>query len=111
MKLYYVYVLASLRRILYIGITGDLEKRLAYHRSFENQNAFTSRYGITRLVYVEEFTDPNQAIAREKQLKGWRRAKKVRLIEQTNRDWLDLAPPPTPFPPLRFAQGRDDITS
>ena len=59
MKLYYVYVLASLRRILYIGITGDLEKRLAYHRSFENQNAFTSRYGITRLVYVEEFTDPN----------------------------------------------------
>jgi len=105
MKLYYVYVLASLRRILYIGITGDLEKRLAYHRSFENQNAFTSRYGITRLVYVEEFTDPNQAIAREKQLKGWRRAKKVRLIEQTNRDWLDLAPPTHTVPSPSASQG------
>ena len=93
MKLYYVYILASLRRILYIGVTGNLEKRLAYHRSMENPAAFTCRYGVTRLVHLEEYTDPNQAIAREKQLKGWRRSKKVRLIESLNPDWLDLAPP------------------
>ncbi len=93
MKLYHVYILASFRRVLYIGITGNLEKRLAYHRSLENSSAFTARYAVTRLVYVEEFTDPKQAIAREKQLKSWRRGKKVRLIERMNPDWLDLLPP------------------
>ena len=105
MKLYYVYILASLRRILYIGITGDLEKRLTYHRSLANPDSFTARYGITRLVHFEVFTDVNQAIACEKRLKGWRRSKKVRLIEATNPDWLDLAPPahtgPSPSPHSR----------
>jgi putative endonuclease len=96
MKLYYVYILASLRRILYIGITGNLETRLAYHRALENPTAFTTRYGITRLVYFEDFTDVNQAIDREKQLKGWRRAKKIRLIETMNPDWVDLAPESVP---------------
>jgi len=98
MKLYYVYILASFRRVLYIGVTGNLENRLAYHRALENPTAFTTRYGVTRLVYFEEFTEITQAIDREKQLKGWRRAKKVRLIESMNRDWIDLAPdsvPPT----------------
>jgi putative endonuclease len=95
-KLYYVYILASFRRILYVGITGNLEKRLAYHRSMENPTAFTARYGVTRLVYVEEFTDVQQAIAREKQLKSWRGEKKVKLIQGLNPDWIDLAPiPPT----------------
>lgn len=92
MKLYYVYILSSLRRVLYIGITGDLEKRLAYHRSMENPLAFTARYAVTRLVHVEEFTEVNDAIAREKQLKGWRREKKVDLIEKGNPHWVDLAP-------------------
>ena len=105
MKLYYVYILASFRRVLYIGVTGNLEKRLAYHRSLENTNSFTARYGITRLVYVEEFTEVNQAIAREKQLKSWRRTKKIRLIERSNPDWVDLAPvvvpPPHTDPSLR----------
>jgi putative endonuclease len=93
MKLYHVYILASFHRVLYIGITGDLEKRLAYHRSLESPNSFTARYAVTRLVYVEEFMDANQAIAREKQLKGWRRSKKIWLIERSNPDWEDLAPP------------------
>jgi putative endonuclease len=101
MKLYYVYILASLRRILYIGVTGDLEKRLAYHRTMVNPNAFTARYGITRLVHAEEFTEVDQAIAREKELKGWRRAKKVRLIERDNPHWGDLAPPAHTDPSLR----------
>ena len=100
MKVYYVYILASFRRALYIGITGNLEKRLAYHRSLENRTSFTGRYGITRLVHVEEFSDPNQAIAREKQLKGWRREKKVRLIQQQNPHWEDLAPPTHTDPSL-----------
>src|SRR3989442_650578 len=106
MKVWYVYILASLRRILYIGITGNLEKRLGYHRSLENANAFTARYGITRLVHVEEFTDPKQAISREKQLKGWRRSKKLRLIERLNPDWLDLAPPAHTGPSLRSGFNR-----
>ena len=93
MKLYHVYILASLHRVLYIGITGNLEKRLAYHRSMENPAAFTARYAVNRLVHVEEFTEVDQAIAREKQLKGWRRGKKIRLIETSNPDWLDLAAP------------------
>src|ERR1700751_3683546 len=117
MKTYYVYILASLRRVLYTGITGNLETRLAYHRSFENPNSFTARYGITRLVYFEDFTDANDAIAREKQIKSWRRAKKIKLIRQLNPDWIDLAPefvrPPTPVPrgacPERTRRARDDI--
>ena len=101
MKLYYVYVLANFRRVLYIGITGDLEKRLTYHRACENATAFTARYGVTRLVHLEEFTDVHQAIAREKQLKGWRRDEKLRLIQSSNPHWLDLAPPTHTDPSLR----------
>jgi putative endonuclease len=102
MKRYHVYILASFHRVLYIGITADLEKRLAYHRALANPNSFTARYGVTRLVHVEEFTNPDDAIAREKQLKGWLRAKKVALIEKTNPDWEDLAPAHTD-PSPRFA--------
>jgi putative endonuclease len=96
MKLYYVYILASFRRVLYIGITGNLENRLAYHRSLDNPTAFTARYAVTRLVYFEEFTDVNEAITREKQLKGWRRSKKINLIQASNPDWVDLAPDVAP---------------
>ena len=81
MKLYHVYILASLRRVLYIGITGDLGKRLNYHRMMVNPNAFTARYGITRLVYFEELPSRSIAAKREKQIKGWTYAKKVALIE------------------------------
>src|SRR5256885_1456132 len=101
MKFYYVYILASLRRVLYIGITSNLGQRLDYHRLLINPNAFTARYGITRLVHFEEFTDVDQAIRREKELKGWRRSKKVALIEQRNGHWLDLAPPAHTDPSLR----------
>ncbi len=90
-RLYYVYILASLRRVLYIGVTGNLDARIAYHRTLANPDSFTARYGVTRLVHVEDFTEVSQAIAREKELKGWRRAKKVKLIENTNPDWIDLA--------------------
>ena len=71
-----------------------------------NPNAFTARYGITRLVHVEEFTEVDQAIVREKELKGWRRSKKVRLIERDNPNWDDLAPPAHTDPSLTLGMTR-----
>ena len=90
MKLYYVYILASLTRVLYIGITGNFEQRLNEHRAHKYPRSFTSQYNVTRLVYFEEYTRVDDAITREKQLKGWRRSKKVRLIESLNPAWEDL---------------------
>ena len=101
MKQYYVYILASRTRVIYIGITSELEKRLNSHRTFEHENSFTARYKCTKLVHLEDYADATQAIAREKELKGWRRDKKVHLIESRNREWLDLAPPGRPGPSLR----------
>ena len=94
MTLYYVYILASRSRVLYIGVTGDFEKRINEHKAHTYPNSFTSQYNVTRLVYYEEFQQIDDAIVREKQLKGWRRAKKVRLIESMNPEWRDLAEEP-----------------
>jgi putative endonuclease len=91
MKLYYVYILASIRRVLYIGVTGNFEKRINEHRAHVYPKSFTAQYNVTRLVYFEEYQQIDDAIVREKQLKGWRRAKKVRLIEAMNPDWRDLS--------------------
>jgi len=75
---------------LYIGVTNDIARRVNEHKSKLNPG-FTSRYNIIKLVYVESFSDIRDAIAREKQLKGWRRNKKVSLIESVNPGWKDLA--------------------
>jgi len=101
MRLYYIYILASRSRVLYIGITRDLEMRLCQHRFGAHPKSFVSQYRVTELVYWEDFTDVREAIAREKQLKGWRRTKKVRLIETMNPEWRDLVPPALPGPSLR----------
>lgn len=101
MRFYYVYILASRNRVLYVGITRDLERRLWEHRSGDYPRSFVAQYRVTRLVYWEDFTDVRQAIAREKQLKSWRRSKKIRLIETMNPSWEDLAPPSLPGPSLR----------
>ena len=86
-----IYILASDRNgTIYIGVTSDLVKRLYQHRSGEVPG-FTSRYGITKLVRFELFGDMLSAIAREKQLKNWRREWKLNLIERDNPDWDDLA--------------------
>jgi len=98
---YYVYIVASIRRILYIGITNDLERRLWEHRNNFNPDSFASIYKCHRLVYVEDFDDVKQAIEREKQLKGWRRDKKLHLIRLRNPDFNDLAPSSHPGPSLR----------
>jgi len=89
-KQYYVYIMASKGRVLYIGVTGSLMSRILQHKSLE-EDGFTRRYHVTRLVYYESFRYVNNALARETQLKKWRREKKVALIESTNSAWEDLA--------------------
>ena len=89
-KIYYVYILASRSRILYVGVTNDLLRRISQHRNGLAEG-FTSRYRIHRLVYYEAFRDVRVAIAREKEIKGWRREKKTVLIESKNPAWEDLA--------------------
>jgi putative endonuclease len=88
---FHVYILASRSRHLSIGVTGHLERRLARHRSGV-ASRFTHRYGITSLVYVEVAGTAREAIAREKQLKGWVRRRKVALIESSNPEWRELVP-------------------
>lgn len=89
---YWVYILASrIGGTLYIGITNDLVRRVYQHRS-KQIHGFTKRYGVTCLVYFEQFDDPENAIRREKRLKKWTRAWKIQLIEKDNPNWEDLYP-------------------
>ena len=86
----YVYILSNRVRTLYIGVTRDLERRLYEHKC-KLVDGFTKRYNVTWLVYYESTDNPEAAIAREKELKGWRGAKKIRLIESVNPRWRDLS--------------------
>ncbi|MFC2000515.1 GIY-YIG nuclease family protein [Chloroflexota bacterium] len=89
---YYVYILSSKRNgTLYIGVTSDLVKRVYDHRN-DLLDGFTRKYRIHRLVYYEKTNDIQEAIAREKQIKRWKRAWKVELIERDNPEWIDLYP-------------------
>jgi putative endonuclease len=90
MKHYYVYMLSNQFRTLYTGVTNNLERRIFEHKHHLVEG-FTSKYNITRLVYFEETSDVYAAIAREKQIKGWVRAKKLALIESINPGWRDLS--------------------
>ena len=90
---FYVYILANLRvdrPVIYVGMTNNLERRLGEHRL--TPKGFTGRYHVDSLVYVEMTCDVNAVIAREKQIKGWNRAWKIRLIEKSNPNWEDLFP-------------------
>jgi putative endonuclease len=88
---YFVYILASKRGVLYIGITNDLLRRAAKHRKGVTPG-FTSRYRVRRLVYFEAYSAAGQAINREKQLKGWTRERKLKLVSKTNPLLADLYP-------------------
>ena len=92
---YYVYILASKSRELCIGVTNNLARRMAEHRAGINPDDHAYRHEIVRLVHVERTTDVWEAIRREKQLKGWRRMRKIELIESVNPKWLDLASAPS----------------
>lgn len=91
MKQYWVYILTNWSKtVLYIGVTDNLARRLAEHRD-KVVDGFTKKYHVDRLVYYEQTNDVNAAIAREKQLKAWRREKKNALIESVNPQWRDLS--------------------
>ena len=90
MRTFWVYILGSRSGTLYVGVTNDLERRLAEHR-MGLTGGFTSRYEVNRLLYFEQTTDVVSALEREKQLKAWSRHKKVALIESINHGWKDLS--------------------
>jgi putative endonuclease len=87
---FWVYIVASNGRTLYTGMTNSLDRRVDEHKG-HLVPGFTAEYGCVRLVHFEEFSEPRCAIAREKQIKGWVRAKKIALIESLNPRWEDLA--------------------
>lgn len=88
---YYTSILASDSRKLYVGVTNDLYRRVALHRAVLNPQSYTTRHQIFGLMYRESTDDVVAAIRREKQIKGWRRRRKLELINKANPDWLDLA--------------------
>ncbi len=90
MKEYYVYIMTNRSRTLYTGMTNNLERRVYEHKR-KLIPGFTSRYNITQLVYYESTNEVLDAIAREKQIKGWRRSKKIALIESVNPEWRDIS--------------------
>ncbi len=90
MRQFYVYIMASRSRTLYIGVANDLVRRVYQHKQHQGAE-FTTRYNITRLVYYEFTQDVRSAIAREKQLKGWLRTRKLTLVETMNPAWEDLS--------------------
>ena len=89
-KVYFTYIVASRSHTLYIGMTGDLLKRVFEHKR-KIHSGFSATYNCNRLGWFERFVSPEGAIAREKQLKGWIRAKKIALIEKANPTWSDLS--------------------
>ena len=91
-KQFYVYTMTNRQRshVLYTGVTGNLTRRVWEHKS-RVIDGFTSHFHVCRLVYCESYDDVHKAIAREKQIKRWRREKKIWLIEGVNRNWKDLS--------------------
>jgi putative endonuclease len=90
MRQFCVYIMASRSRVLYTGVTNNIRARVQQHKT-KLVPGFTSRYDVTRLVYAEQTDDVRAAIGREKQIKGWLRAKKIALIESENPEWRDLS--------------------
>jgi putative endonuclease len=90
MRKYYFYIMNNPTGTIYIGMTNDLLRRVFEHKH-KLIKGFTKKYDVTRLVYFEETTDVNAAIHREKEIKGWRRSKKIDLIKSMNPRWEDLA--------------------
>jgi putative endonuclease len=107
----YVYILLNGFQKLYIGVTTDLTHRVTEHKSKINPESHTAKYNINKLVYYERFTTITAAIRREKQLKGWLRARKLDLIISTNPLWQDLSEDwGKPFPPFKESDLRSPTT-
>jgi putative endonuclease len=89
-RTYHVYILGSLSGTLYVGVTSNLRNRVWQHKN-HTFAGFSAKYGVDRLLYCEQYSYSEHAIAREKQLKGWRREKKIALIAKENPKWEDLS--------------------
>ena len=88
---YYVYILTNTHKtVLYTGVTNDLVRRVYEHKNHLDKGSFTAQYNVDRLVYYEVTSDVASAIEREKQIKGWNRKRKEKLIEAKNPNWMDL---------------------
>ena len=88
---YYVYIMANQQgNVIYTGVTNHLLRRVYEHKNHLDKGSFTARYNVEKLVYFEVTSDVESAIEREKQIKGWNRKRKNKLIENKNPDWLDL---------------------
>jgi putative endonuclease len=90
MKIFYVYIMGSKTGTLYVGLTNDIKRRVYEHKQ-ETFEGFSKKYKTNKLLYFEAIGDSLSAIAREKQIKHWRREKKVKLIDSQNPNWKDLA--------------------
>lgn len=90
MNQYFVYIMTNASKTLYVGVTNNLVKRIFEHKN-KLIDGFTKQYNITKLVYFEETSNVDVAIVREKQIKGWLRAKKIALIQSINPEWRDLS--------------------
>jgi len=90
-KEYYVHIMTNKSRTLYTGVTNNLMRRVYEHKNKHDSNSFTSKYNIHFLVYYESTSSVHAALAREKQIKGWLRAKKIALIDSVNPEWKDLS--------------------
>jgi putative endonuclease len=87
---YFTYIIASRSRTLYVGVTSDLRRRIFQHKQ-KTHPGFTARYNCNRLVWFESFTEVSAAIQREKEIKGWTRARKIALVVTGNLTWEDLS--------------------
>ncbi|MGA8744155.1 MAG: GIY-YIG nuclease family protein [Terracidiphilus sp.] len=109
-RLYSIYIVASRSRTIYIGVTGDLHRRVFEHK-WKERDGFTEHYNCDRLVWLEHYQEIAKAIAREKQLKRWSRGKKVTLIERMNPAWVDLSEGWFEYEPADFKRATDRILS
>jgi len=91
MRDYYVYILSNSAGTLYIGFTNDIDQRIFDHDTQRDPKSFASRYNLNRLIFLETYPTARQGIVREKQLKGWTRAKKLNLIREQNPDFRDFS--------------------
>ena len=107
---YFVYIMASRSRTLYIGVTGDLLKRVFQHKWKEHEG-FTSRYNCDRLIWFERHKEVQRAIDGEKELKGWKRARKIALIESVNPTWSDLSRDWYDYEAADYRRAQDRINS
>ena len=107
---YFTYIMASRSHTLYIGITSDLNKRVFQHK-WKEHDGFTARYNCDRLVWFESHSEVAKAIAREKELKGWRRTRKIALIEFMNPTWTDLSREWYEYEPADYCRALDRMNS